>query len=365
MIPFIDLKRELKYDGREIKSAIEKVITCANFILGPQVESLERAFSRWIGVKYAIGVGSGTEALHLSLLAAGVKTGDEVITATNTCGPTISAIMACGAVPVLIDADPDSYCIDISKIEEKITKKTCAIIPVHLYGQPADMDLLMGISRKYDIPVVEDCAHAHGAEYRNRKVGGIGALGCFSFYPTKNMGGFGDGGIITTNNKKLSERCRLLRNYGQKNRYRHELAGFNSRLDELQAAVLNVKIRNIDRWNNKRREIAKKYNSGINNPKVILPREIDYAYHVYHLYVLRVKNRDTFRNLLRKKGISTLVHYPVPMHRQPFLRQISGAKNYFPVADRLSREIVSIPMHPYLKNKEVSYIIDVTNSYSG
>lgn len=364
-VAFLDLRREQKFLHTEISLAMKRVIARANYVLGDELNKFEKEFAKYIGVKYAIGVGSGTEALHLSLIASGVKNGDEVITATNTCGPTISAIMASGAVSVLADTDPLNYCLDVREAAKKISKRTKAILPVHLYGQMADMGPLVEISKKYGIPIIEDCAQSHGARYKNKMSGSVGISGCFSFYPTKNMGAFGDAGIITTNNKNLDEKCRLLRNYGQKTRYKHLLAGFNSRLDELQAAILRVKLKRIEEWNRKRRFIAKLYSDRINNPRLLLPKEAGYAYHVYHLYVIQVMkgSRAAFQKFLAKHGISTLVHYPIPMHRQKFYTDQFGKKTGFPVAERMAGKIVSLPLYPYMKQREVEYIIDIANSY--
>ena len=362
-VPFLDLRREYKTLKKDIDSALSRVVSSGNYILGQEVQEFEKTFAKYIGVKYAIGVGSGTEALQLALLASGVKSGDEVITAANTCGPTISAIMAAGAVPVLIDVDPQNYCLNVSEVARKITRKTKAIVPVHLYGQVVDLNPIMDLSKQYSVSIIEDCAQAHGARYKTKKAGSIGDAGAFSFYPTKNMGAFGDGGIITTNSRDLANKCRLLRNYGQKNRYEHELAGFNSRLDELQAAILRIKLGKLDEWNMRRREIAKKYNYGIDNPNISLPIEMSYAYHIYHLYVIRVKSRKTFMSFLAKYGISTLIHYPIPMHRQRFYIELINKRDHFPVADELATQIISLPLYPYLKEEEVNHIIKVVNSY--
>lgn len=362
-ILFLDLKREYKTIKSEIDSAVNRVISSGRYILGSEVEELENAFASYIKVKYAIGVGSGTEALHLALLASGIKPKDEAITSTNTCAPTISAIIAAGAIPVLIDADPLSYCLDVLSVEKKITRRTKAIIPVHLYGHTADMDQLIELGRKYDISIIEDCAQAHGARYKNKMAGSIGTVGAFSFYPTKNMGALGDGGMITTNSKKIADKCRLLRNYGQKNRYKHSIPGFNSRLDELQAAILKVKLKKLDEWNMKRRAIAEQYNKGIHNPNITLPFEGDYVYHVYHLYVIQVNLRRSFRDFLAKQGISSLIHYPIPIHHQKFYVDQYESKADFPVADTLSKRIVSLPLYPYLNKTEVEHIIKVVNSY--
>lgn len=362
-IPFLDLKREQKNLTNQIDAAINRVISRGHYILGREVESFERAFASYVGVKYAVGVGSGTEALHLALIACGIKPKDEVITAANTCVPTISAIIASGAIPVLADVDPRTYCLDILSVKKVTTKKTKAVIPVHLYGQTADMGQLIKLCHKRHISIIEDCAQAHGSRYKNKMTGSMGTAGAFSFYPTKNIGALGDGGIITTNSKNIVDRCRLLRNYGQKNRYEYLLSGFNSRLDELQAAVLKAKLKKLDEYNLKRRLIAKQYNSKIHNPDIVLPFENEYAYHNYHLYVIQVKSRRLFQEFLTKRGISSLIHYSVPIHRQRFFLGLYKNKTDFPVADRLAKRIVSLPLYPYMKQSEVEYIIKVANTY--
>lgn len=362
---FNDLQREYKEVRREIENAIHEVLASAHYILGPRLDAFEKEFAKFCGARYAVGVGSGTEALHLALVAAGVGPGCQVITATNTCGPTVSAIMAAGAEPVFADADAVSYTIDPGAVERKITKKTKAILPVHIYGQSCEMDRLLAIGKKYKIPVVEDCAHAHGAKYKRKNCGTLGLAGCFSFYPTKNMGAYGDAGIITTNSKKMDEACRLLRNYGQKDRYTHEIPGFNSRLDELHAAVLSVKLKKLDAWNKRRRDIAQKYDSGIKNPMVNLPKVCEDAFAVYHLYVVRSEKRDALRSHLDRRGVQTLIHYPVPMHRQPFYRRAYGRRTGFPVAERLCKEIVSLPLNPFLTDKEADAVIKAVNSFTG
>ncbi|MFH1507289.1 MAG: DegT/DnrJ/EryC1/StrS family aminotransferase [Candidatus Omnitrophota bacterium] len=362
-IPFIDFRREYRDLKKELDSAVKRVINSGHYILGKEVEEFEKALADYIGVKYAVGVGNGTEALHLALLAGGVKPGDEVITAVNTCAPTISAIMACGAIPVLVDAHPLSYCLDSAAIPAKITKKTKAVIPVHLYGQMSNMGHLMAIGKRYNLKIIEDCAQASGAKYKNKMAGSFGIAGCFSFYPTKNIGALGDGGMISTNSRDLAVECRRLRNYGETTRYKHDSLGFNSRLDEIQAALLRVKLKKLDEWNRRRRAIAERYKAGIDNPDVILPEEMECARHVYHLFVIRVKRRDYFRNVLKAKGIPTLIHYPIPMYRQKFYLDLTRKRDYFPVADQLAEEIVSLPLYPYLRDEEVDYIIKIVNSY--
>lgn len=362
-IDFLDLKRQEHVLSNKINAAVKRVLKNGYYILGKEVIDFEAAFASYARVKYAIGVGSGTEALHLSMVACGIKQGDEVITAANTCGPTISAILASGATVVLADIDPGNYCLDVDSIENKITKKTKAIIPVHLYGQTAGMSSILRLSRRYHIPVIEDCAQAHGAKHKDKMAGSMGAAGAFSFYPTKNLGAMGDAGMITTNIKSIADKCRLLRNYGQKTRYRHSLAGFNSRLDEMQAAILKAKLGYLTRWNNKRRAIAQIYSRRINNPDVMLPKENRSSHHVYHLYVVQVKSREKFQRFLSQHGIASLIHYPIPIHRQEFYRRLYGNKENFPVTDRLSRKIVSLPLYPYLTDKEIGYIVKTVNSY--
>ena len=362
-IDFLDLKRQEHVLSNKINTAIKRVLKNGHYVLGKEVTDFEAAFASYAGVKYAIGVGSGTEALHLSLVACGIKQGDEVVTAANTCGPTIAAILESGATVVLADVDPGTYCLAADSVGKNITKKTKAIVPVHLYGQAACMDSIIKLSRRYRIPVIEDCAQAHGAKYKDKMAGSMGAAGAFSFYPTKNLGAIGDAGMITTNIKGINDRCKLLRNYGQKTRYRHSLSGFNSRLDEIQAAILKVKLGYLTHWNNKRRAIAQVYNRCIDNPDVMLPKEHRDSYHVYHLYVIRVKSRRKFQSFLSRRGITSLIHYPIPIHRQEFYRSLYGAKGDFPITDRLSRDIVSLPLYPYLTEKEIGYIVKTVNLY--
>lgn len=362
-IPFVDFKREYRDLKKEVSSAIKRVINSGHYILGGEVEKFEKEFSGYIGSKYAVGVANGTEALYLALLSCGIKKGDEVITAANTCAPTIMAIIASGAIPILADADPITYCLDIKQVKKKITRRTKAVIPVHLYGQITDMGGLFNVSRKHGLKIIEDCAQAAGAKYKNKMAGSMGACGCFSFYPTKNIGALGDGGIITTNSRDLAGKLRLFRNYGQKDRYSHESFGINSRLDELHAAILHAKLRKLDTWNSRRREIADRYRSGINNSNIILPAEAIYVRHAYHLFVVRAKLRDSFRNHLTQNGIPTLIHYPIPIHRQKFYSKSYKSEHLFPVAERLAREVVSLPLYPYLRDEEIDFIIRIINSF--
>ena len=365
MIPFGDLKRNYFENRKEIDAAIKEVFESGWFVLGKQVELFEKEFAEYCNCKFAVGVGSGTEAIHLALLSYGIGIEDEVITVPNTAIPTISAISISNAKPVFVDIDAETYTIDTRKIEKVISKKTKAIIPVHLYGQTADMEPIIEISKKYNIPIIEDACQAHGALYKEGKAGSIGDAGCFSFYPSKNLGAYGDGGIITTNNEEIYEKLILLRNYGQKNRYEHTYKGINSRLDELQAAILRVKLKKLEQWNQRRRYIANLYKNLIKSEKFIHPLESEFNYHVYHLYIIRFKNRDSLRKYLDSKGIKTQIHYPIPCHLQESYYELGYVEGDFPVTENISKEILSLPIYPELKDDEVDYISDMIMNFNG
>ncbi len=357
MIPVFDLKRQNKELEREYIEIFQDVLRQGLFILGEKVEEFEKKFAEYIGVKYALGVASGTDALTLSLLALGIGEGDEVIMPANSY-PSAFGLAATGAKLVLVDIDRKTYNIDPTKLERAINKKTKAIIPVHLYGNPAEMNQILAIARKWSIPVVEDCAQAVGAEINGKKVGSFGDIGCFSFYPTKNLGAFGDGGMVVTNDTRLYEKLRLLRMYGEKERYKSVLVGKNSRLDELQAAFLLVKLKYLDRWIERRREISENIKYQISNIKyqIILPFESSYSKHVYHLFVIRTKKRDELKEYLDRKGIQTAIHYPVPIHLVSSFKNLRYKKGDFPEAERASQEILSLPLYPEMTNKEVLQI---------
>lgn len=357
-IPFGNLKRQYQNLQSEIDQATRNVYESGWFILGQQVKDFERNFAQYCRAKYAVGVGSGTEALHLALVAAGIQPGDEVITVANTCVPTLSAISAAGAMPILVDINPQTFTIDTNRIEERINSKTKAIIPVHLYGQCADMKPILEIARKYGLVVIEDCAQAHGAKYNDNLAGTMGDAGAFSFYPSKNLGAFGDGGLVVTNNQVIGETVTKLRNYGQEKRYHHSIKGFNSRLDELQAAILNVKLSYLDSWNQRRREIAQLYHQAFAQIGMTVPFQSPPCYHVYHLYVIVVPERDRFQELLAKEGISTLIHYPIPIHQQTAYQECGNQSKYLPITEKLARQIISIPLYPELTDEEVNYIIE-------
>jgi len=362
-IPFGDLGRQYHSIGKEIDSAIKRVLDRGWFILGEEVKSFEREFASYIGVHHAIGVGSGTEAIHLALIAAGVQPGDEVITAPNTCVPTISALSFAGAIPVLVDVDERSYNIDPDKLERAITSRTKAILPVHLYGQAADLEPILAIAREKNIPVIEDAAQGHGATYRGRKLGCFGLAAAFSFYPSKNLGAYGDGGAVVTDDDSTAGRLRKLRNYGEERRYFHTSKGFNSRLDELQAAILREKLARLDQWNDRRRQIADLYNRTITNLAVTKPAEMDYGDHNYHLYVLRCGRRDQLRRHLEANRIGSLIHYPVPVHLQEAYSDLGLAEGSYPVAERLCNEVLSLPMFPELRDDEVIRVAEAVNSF--
>ena len=356
-VAFGDLSRQYKKYKKEFDSIISGVFTNGNFILGENVARFETNFANYLGAKHAIGVGSATEALFLALKAIDIKNGDEVITVANTAVPTVSAIDFAGAKPVFVDIEEASYNINPARIENRITLKTKAIIPVHLYGNPCNMDHIIQIAQKYDLKVIEDCAQAHGAEYKGKKVGTFGDLSAFSFYPSKNLGANGDAGMVVTNNEKLAEKVRLLRNYGFKDRYKSIIRGFNSRLDEIQAALLDFKLTKLDEWNLKRKEISDMYSKGLKGLPIILPSAAPENKHVFHLYVIRVKQREKFMKFISDEGVGTIIHYPIPIHLQPAYKYLNYKKGFLPVTEKVSEEIVSLPIYPDLEDGEVEYVI--------
>lgn len=358
IVPFGNLKLDYLRKKDIIDEAIRSVLESGWFILGQKVSEFEKAFADYCGIKYAVGVGSGTEALHLALLSCGVLQGDEVITVANTCVPTISAITFAGACPVLVDIDPLTYTMDPARIEERITGKTKVILPVHLYGQCADMDPIMEIAQRHGLKVVEDCAQAHGSKYKGRVAGSIGNAGAYSFYPSKNLGAFGDGGMVVSNSPKIAEQVHMLRNYGEKQRYHHSIKGFNSRLDEMQAAILSVKLNILDADNDRRREIAAIYSEGLSAiDGTAIPREAFGRHHTYHQYVIRVKNRMAFQKFLKIRGIASLIHYPIPIHRQKSYEECMSQENYLPITDSYAPHIVSLPIYPELTDEQIKAVI--------
>lgn len=357
-VPYFDLTRQYKKIEKEINIAVNNVFESGNFILGEQVELFEKRFAKYIGVKHAVGVGNGTDAITLSLVACGIKNGAEVIVPSFTASPTVLAISDAGADPVFVDIEPDTYCINPSLIERQITKRTKAIIPVHLYGHPADMKPIMEIAEKHGINIIEDACQAHGAQYKGKKTGSLGLAGCFSFYPTKNLGCFGDGGMVVTKDGELAEKIMMLRYMGQKGKvYNSLIKGYNSRLDELQAAILNVKLRHLDKWNEKRRRNAKIYTK-ILNGIVVTPVERDYAKHIFHLYVIRTQRRDWLRDVLVKNSIATSIHYPIPVHAQKAYSEHRQNKIALPLTERYADEIISLPMFPEIRRDEIEKVAE-------
>lgn len=358
-IPVLDLTPEIETLWDELMAAIQGVLKSGQFIMGPNVKAFEQEAAAYLGVKHAIGVNSGTDALVIGLRAAGIGPGDEVITTPFTFFATAEAVSQVGATPVFVDIDPRTFNINPELIEPAITPRTRAILPVHLYGQAADMDPIMALAGKYNLKVIEDTAQAFGGEYKGRKLGTIGDAGCFSFFPSKNLGAFGDGGLIATNDDEIAEKARMLRVHGAKKKYYNEVVGYNSRLDEIQAAILRVKLPHIDEWNEARRQAAHRYNQLLKDvPGVITPYEASYAKHVYHQYTIRVVNgrRDAVKEYLAEHGIATMVYYPVPVHRLP----VYADCNYrLPEAEKAATEVLSLPIWPQIKNEAQGHLIEV------
>ena len=347
----------------EIGVAISRVLDKGWYILGDEVRAFETEFAAYIGTRFGTGVGSGTEALHLALRACGIGPADEVITVSHTAVATVAAIELCGATPVLVDIEPDYFTMDPDKLEPAISPRTKAIIPVHLYGQAAALAPILSIAHKRGIRVIEDCAQAHGAMYRGRHVGSWGDMACFSFYPTKNLGALGDGGMVVTSNPALAERARLLREYGWAERYVSHLSGWNSRLDEVQAAVLRVKLRYLDADNAARVGLASLYDEGLTGTGLVLSARRQDATHVYHLYVVRSPRRDDLRIFLNSHDVGTLIHYPVPVHLQPAYRGRLRGSDSLPETERAAREVLSLPMYPELTEADMRSIIQAVKAF--
>lgn len=359
-IPFVDLKSQYESIKNEIDSVISDVISKSAFIGGPYTKAFEVAFADFCKVKHCIGVGNGTDALFIALKALNIGEGDEVITAANSFIATSEAITMTCAKVVFVDINPQTYNIDIEKIEEKITARSRAIIPVHLYGQPADMDPILDIAKKYDLKVIEDAAQAHGAVYKGRQIGSIGDMACFSFYPGKNLGAYGDAGAIVTNDDELAVKARMIANHGRIDKYNHQVEGVNSRLDGLQAAILEVKLRHLPKWTESRRRNAYLYNGYLKDTELITPMEIDNVKAVYHLYVVRAKKdlRQKLQDHLKSKGISTGIHYPIALPNLKAYAYLNHGGNKFPEAIKASQEILSLPMFPELEESQISYIAE-------
>ena len=359
-VTFIPLEREL---DQELRSAFERVYSSSWYIEGKEDEKFESAFASYCDSKYCVGVGNGLDALFLALKALGIGAGDEVIVPSNTYIATALAVVYVGATPVFVEPDIRTYNIDPNRIEEAITDKTKAIMPVHLYGQPCDMDPIMDIAKRHNLYVIEDCAQAHGARYKDKVIGSFGNAAGFSFYPGKNLGALGDAGATVTNDEGLSKKIRALGNYGSDYKYHHIYQGNNSRLDELQAAFLSAKLPILDKVNEQRRSIAKKYLSGIKNPEIILPYVPDYAEPVWHIFGIRCKRRAELESFLNSSGISTNKHYPIPMHLQDCFKDLGFVKGDYPIAEEISETELSIPMYYGMSDEEINYVIDRINEF--
>lgn len=359
-IPFIDLSPEYSYLRDDIQGAVNRVLESGHFVLSDEVDAFEEEFASYLNVSEVVGLNSGSDALELALDAVGVESGDEVIIPSHTFISTANAIVANGAEPVFVDIDERTYCMDTDQLEAAVTPDTAAIVPVHLYGQPVEMDTIMDVAVRYDLAVVEDACQAHGARYRGTKVGTIGDIGCFSFYPVKNLGAYGDGGALITDDSVIAERVRTARNVGQSKKYYHEMIGQNSRLDELQAAILREKLPHLEKWNDRRRELAALYREELAETDLDPPKVRGYVTHAFHLYVVQHEQRDALRAYLEDVGVQTLIHYPIPVHRQPPYRDRTDTS--LPVTERVTDKIISLPLHPWMRDVEV---IEVAKKISG
>jgi dTDP-4-amino-4,6-dideoxygalactose transaminase len=366
-IPLVDLKKQYQGIKIEVLAGIEQALDGMQLNLGKNTQAFESDFARYCGTDFAIAVGSGTEALQLALMSSGIGRGDEIITVSNTFVAAAEAITLLGAKPVFVDIDPETYNMDVNQIEEKINTHTRAILPVHLYGNPANMDPILEIAKVHQLKVIEDACQAHGAVYKGHRTGSMGNAGCFSFYFTKNLGAYGEAGIIVTSDPDLAKKCRMLRDHGSNIKNHHQLIGINGRVDEIQAAVLRVKLPHLDEWNEKRRRLAQAYHAGLPST-YFKPKEMTWAKHVYYLYVIRSPGREHLKSYLETKGIASAMHYSIPVHLQEAYRSLGGKNLRLPVTERIMGEILSLPMYPELSIEEVGYICDCirefTDSYS-
>lgn len=362
-IPLVDLKAQYESIKHEIDEAIQGVVHSGQFILGPEVEAFEQEIATYCNTKYAIGVNSGTDALQLDLLACDIKPGDEVITTPFTFIATAETISKCGAIPVFADIEPETCNIDPAELEHKISRKTKAILPVHLYGQPADMNPIMELARRFNLKVIEDCAQALGAEYKGKKVGSIGDVGCLSFFPSKVLGAYGDGGMIVTNNPDIAEKARMLRNHGSKERYYYLVHGFNSRLDSLQAAILRVKLRHLNEWIEMRRQKASLYCQLLERIDGMKPPYVaPYSYHIFNYYTIRLNSklsRDKLKEFLGSQGVATAIYYPLSLHLQEVYKPLGYELSDFPQSERAQGEVLSLPIYPELENQQIERTVEL------
>ncbi len=356
-VPFLDLKGQYQSIREDVARAINEVLESTAFAGGPFVARFESEFAPYCGVRHAVGMGNGTDAIWLALLGLGVGPGDEVITVPSTFIATAEAISFCGAKPVFVDIEDRTYTMAAAGLERAITPRTKAIIPVHLFGQTADMDAILEIATRRKIPVIEDACQAHGAEYRGRRAGSLGIAGCFSFYPGKNLGAYGEAGATVTNDDGLARRMQVLRDHGQPQKYYHTVIGWNARMDGIQGAILSVKLKLLDSWNDSRRAHARRYRELLSGlPGVVLPEEASYGKHVFHVYAVRVKDRDRVMKALTERGVGCGIHYPVPLHLQEAYRSLGLSAGAFPVAERCAAEFLSLPMYPELTSEQVEYV---------
>ncbi len=365
MVPLLDLKAQYRSIKSEIDAAVLAVLDSTQYVLGQYVGDFEKAFAQYCGAAQGVAVNSGTSALHLALLAAGIGEGDEVITTPFTFVATVAAIGYARAKAVLVDIDPAGFNIDPAMIERAITPRTRAIMPVHLYGQPADMDPIREMACKHNLIVIEDAAQAHGAEYKGRRCGSIGEMACFSFYPGKNLGAYGEGGLVSTSNPEYARKLRMLRDWGTERKYHHELKGFNYRMEGLQGAILGVKLRHLEAWTEARRHHAKKYIEQLAGSGVPTPAEMPYARHVFHVFTVRVPDRERFQAELNAAGIATGIHYPIPVHLQPAYGDLGYKAGDFPNAEAAAREVLSLPLFPEMTDTQISEVVAAVKSTAG
>jgi dTDP-4-amino-4,6-dideoxygalactose transaminase len=360
-VPFLDLSRQYRRIRAEVCGAIGDVLARGQYILGDELAAFEREFAAHCEARHAVGVGSGTDAIHLALRACGVRPGDHVITAPNTAAPTVCAIVQAGALPVFVDIDPATFTLDPAKLRAYLAGQSAtfprAIVPVHLYGHPAHLREILSIAAEYDLKVIEDAAQAHGATYEGRRIGGMADASCWSFYPTKNLGAFGDAGMVVTDDPQVAKQLRMLRNYGEEAKYDNRVEGVNSRLDEIQAAVLRVKLRHLDEWVTARRRLAAQYDTLLAEAPVTRPAEVEPGGHSYHLYVIRSDHRETLRRHLHEQGIGTAIHYPTPVHRQPAYCHLGYAEGDLPCAESACRQVLSLPLYPDLTEDELWQVV--------
>lgn len=362
-IPFNTLDRQFYQYQDEYEKKVLEILRKGWYILGPEVKNFEEEFAKYLNIPYVVGVDNGLNAIVMAVRALGIKEGDEVIVQANTYIASVMGITINGATPIFVEPD-EYYNIDADKIEEKITDKTKAILVVHLYGQASNMNKVLELCKKYNLKLIENCAQAHGAKYKDKMVGTFG-IGCFSFYPSKNLGCFGDGGAISTNEERLDRNFRVLRNYGSEKRYHNEVVGYNSRLDELQAGLLRIKLKYIFELEKEREEIAKRYLKEIKNPLIQLPKVRENCTHVWHLFVIRVKNRENFQNYLEQNGIGSVIHYPIPPHLSEAYKYLGYKKGDFPITERYAETVLSLPLYNGMTKEELGYVIDKINKYEG